>query len=274
MKLERLDGLIDIGANLTHDSFDDDRERVIAEARAAGLTGIVLTSTSVSESRSAIELATTDPEFFRATAGVHPHHATEFDDEAERRLEQLHADSVTCAVGECGLDFFRDFSPRDDQERAFEAQLDLAARLDRPVFLHQRDAHERFVAILREYRDRLPAAVVHCFTGTDAELADYRDLDCHIGITGWICDERRGLHLRELVPEIPADRLMVETDAPFLIPRDLRPKPKTRRNEPKWLPHIVATIAESRGESPEDTAAGTARTTRAFFGTGAPPFDQ
>ena len=170
------------------------------------------------------------------------------------------------AVGECGLDFDRNFSPRADQLRCLEAHLELAAELQMPVFLHERSAHEEFAAILAKHRSRIPRAVVHCFTGTGEALARYLDLDLHIGITGWICDERRGTHLRELVGRIPKDRLMIETDAPYILPRTIRPKPKSNRNEPSLLPHVLRTVAAARGESPEELARSTTETARAFFG--------
>jgi len=134
------------------------------------------------------------------------------------------------------------------------------------VFLHQRDAHDAFMAILREYRPGLRAGVAHCFTGTERELRDYLALDLSIGVTGWICDERRGQHLRELVRLIPPERLMIETDAPYLLPRDLNPKPRTRRNEPKYLPHILKTVAACRGEPAPSVAEATTRNALAFFG--------
>jgi TatD DNase family protein len=165
-----------------------------------------------------------------------------------------------------GLDFNRDFSPRPQQEWVFEAQLELAAELGLPVFLHERDARARFIQILSRHRHRLGAAVVHCFTGSAEDLAAYLELDLHIGITGWVCDERRGLHLRELVKRIPLQRLLLETDAPFLVPRDLRPRPKAGRNEPAFLPHILKTVAVCLELPLEAVAAATTRNTCAFFG--------
>jgi TatD DNase family protein len=170
------------------------------------------------------------------------------------------------AVGECGLDYFRNFSPHADQQRAFRVQLELAAECGKPVFLHQRDAHSAFKEILREFRPRLAGGVAHCFTGDAAELDDYLDLDLHIGITGWISDERRGLHLRELVRRVPADRLLLETDAPYLLPRDLQPKPRSRRNEPRFLPHVLAAVATARGESLAAVANATTRNALQLFG--------
>jgi TatD DNase family protein len=170
------------------------------------------------------------------------------------------------AVGECGLDYFRDFAPRADQQAAFHRQLELAARLRKPVFLHQRDAHADFLAILSEHWGDLTAGVAHCFTGSGPELASYLELGLAIGVTGWICDERRGAHLLPLMREIPADRLLLETDGPYLLPRDLRPKPTSRRNEPAYLPHIAAVVARARGESVARLAVSSTAAARKTFG--------
>ncbi|MEN5118000.1 TatD family hydrolase [Luteimonas sp. TWI662] len=263
--------LIDIGANLTHDSFDRDRDAVLARARDAGVTRMIVTGASREHSPKALELARQHPGVLYATAGVHPHHAAEYTEECDAELRALHAHAEVVAVGECGLDYFRDFSPRPAQRRAFERQLQIAADLaaagtPKPLFLHQRDAHEDFVAIMKDFEGRIGPAVVHCFTAGQRELFDCLDRDWHIGITGWLCDERRGRHLRELVPNIPAHRLMVETDAPYLLPRTLDPMPKDRRNEPAFLPHIVAELARDRGQTPEAVAAATTTTAAAFFG--------
>jgi len=257
--------LVDIGLNLAHDSFDHDRDHVVETAMVAGVRHMVITGSTLASTRAAIDLARSAPGRFRATAGVHPHHAHEFHDEDVPTLRALLLEPEVGAAGECGLDYFRNFSPHPDQERAFRQQLELAAELGKPVFLHQRDAHDAFQAILREYRSRLPGGVAHCFTGDERELRDYLALDLSIGITGWICDERRGHHLRELVRLIPADRLMIETDAPYLLPRDLQPKPQSRRNEPKYLPHILATVAACRGEPVERLAEATTRNALEFF---------
>jgi len=257
--------LVDIGANLTHEAFAPDREDVIARAVDAGVERMVLTGADVDSSAAAAALAGGDLGRFRATAGTHPHMAEEAPGDLRERLHALAAQPAVTAIGEAGLDFNRDLSPRAVQERVFEQQLALAAETGLPVFAHQRDAHERFMAVLRPWREHLRAIVVHCFTGTEAELDDYLALDCHIGLTGWLCDERRGRHLRGFINRIPADRLMVETDAPYLLPRDLRPKPKSRRNEPAYLPHIANAIAAARGEDPEQLAAATTETARRFF---------
>jgi TatD DNase family protein len=258
--------LVDIGLNLAHDSFDHDRDHVVGTARAAGVTHMVLTGSTLESTIAAIELVRSDPHTFRCTAGVHPHHASELRPADLPRLRELLAAPEVAAAGECGLDYFRNFSPHPDQERAFRWQLELAVESGKPVFLHQRDGHDAFIGILADYLPRLAGAVAHCFTGDARELDAYLDRGLSIGITGWICDERRGQHLRDLVRRIPLDRLMAETDAPYLLPRDLAPKPSHRRNEPKYLPHIVRTIAACRGEPYETVAAATTRNAIKFFG--------
>jgi len=262
--------VIDIGANLTHASFSHDLPEVLARARAAGVTRIVVTGADAEGARAAHALAQAHPELLSATAGVHPHHASAFDADTEQLLRELHAQREVVAVGETGLDYHRNFSPREAQLFAFERQLELAVAAAKPLFLHQRDAHADFLACMDNVRGRIGPAVVHCFTGEKQELFDYLDRDFHIGITGWICDERRGEHLRELVRHIPAQRLMLETDAPYLLPRNLKPMPSHRRNEPMYLKHVCAEVARDRGEDVAVTAASTTATARAFFGLRAP----
>jgi TatD DNase family protein len=254
--------LTDIGANLTHSSFREDLDAVLGRARAAGVGTILVTGTSVAESRRAAALA--EAHGLHATAGVHPHHARECDARTLPALREIAAHPRVVAIGECGLDFNRNYSPHPDQEKWFVAQLELAAELGKPVFLHARDAHPRFAEILRHHR--VGKAVAHCFTGEAAELRAYVELGLHVGITGWICDERRGKHLVDLVREIPADRLLLETDSPYLTPRDLHPQPKARRNEPAFLPHIARAVARARGETVEALAEATTRNARALFG--------
>ena len=179
-------------------------------------------------------------------------------------LRRLAAFEQVVAIGECGLDFNRDFSPRPQQEKWFEAQVALAEELQMPLFLHERDAAQRFYDILTAGRKSVPA-VVHCFTGSRDSLKMYLDLGLHIGITGWICDERRGKPLRELVREIPLDRLMIETDAPFLLPRSMRVKPKDGRNEPCFLPYVLQAVADCVGKPTGEVARATTATARNFF---------
>jgi TatD DNase family protein len=258
--------LIDIGINLGHDSYDSDRDAVIARAEAAGVVQMMVTGASVDGSQKALELARSRPGRLFATAGVHPHHATELTADSLRVLEELARQPEVVAAGECGLDYFRDFSPRPVQQAAFHRQLELAARVRKPVFLHQRDAHEDFLAILREHRPTLVGGVTHCFTGSAQELTAYLELGFAIGITGWICDERRGAHLLPLMKEIPPERLLLETDGPYLLPRDLHLKPASRRNEPAYLPHIAAAVARARGESVAALARSSTAAARTLFG--------
>lgn len=258
--------LIDIGANLTHSAFAHDLPDVLARARAAGVTQLVVTGADADGSRAASALAQAHRGVLFATAGVHPHHASAFDADTEALLRTLHGNSEVIAVGETGLDYHRDFSPRDAQLFAFERQLELGAACGKPLFLHQRDAHADFLACMDNVRGRIGRAVVHCFTGEKSELFDYLERDFYIGITGWICDERRGVHLRELVKTIPVERLMLETDSPYLLPRNVSPMPSHRRNEPMYLAHICAEVARDRGEDVALTAANATAASRVFFG--------
>jgi TatD DNase family protein len=257
--------LVDIGVNLAHASFNADRAQVISRAVAAGVTTMIVTGTSLKSSQDAQRLASQHPNTLYSTAGVHPHNARQCNEETLRALEELTEHEEVVAIGECGLDFNRDFSPRPVQEKWFAAQVQLACEIGLPLFLHERDAHQRFRDILLQYRKEFDCAVVHCFTGSADELKSYLDLDLHIGITGWICDERRGRHLRELVRQIPLDRLMIETDAPFLTPRDMQPRPKDGRNEPAFLPHVLRTIAACIGQPAEAVARATTATAEKFF---------
>jgi TatD DNase family protein len=256
--------LIDIGANLAHDSFDADRDAVLARARAAGVVVMIVTGSTLDDSEKAIALARRFPDRLRATAGVHPHHAAGLKD--SDRLGDLLADPMVVAAGECGLDYFRNFSPPADQRRAFELQLGIAERQGKPLFLHQRDAHSDFMALLRAHPTAASRAVLHCFTGGAQELEDCLALGLSIGITGWVCDERRGQALRESVSRIPRERLMLETDAPYLLPRTMQPRPAHRRNEPAFLPAVLEETARQRGQTPAMLAAETTANACRFFG--------
>ena len=226
---------------------------------------MVLTGSSPETTRAAVTLAKAHPRRLFATAGVHPHHADQWSESVAELLRTAAQNPEVVAIGECGLDYYRNLSAPAAQRTAFHRQLELAASTAKPVFLHQRDAHADFVAILREHPSVLRAAVAHCFTGTAAELECYLQMGLLIGITGWICDERRGAHLLPLLRTIPADRLLLETDAPYLLPRDLVPRPLSRRNEPAYLPHIAAAVARARGEALAITAEASTANARRFF---------
>lgn len=257
--------LIDIGANLTHQSFAHDFANAVAAARARNVEHIIVTGTDLVSSHAALALAQADS-YFSCTAGFHPHVASSCGAAELAEIADLAAHSELVAIGETGLDFNRNFSPQDTQCTVFEQHLQLAVALQKPLFLHQRDAHGTFIEILARYRDRIPGGVVHCFTDTATALQDYLELDMYIGITGWICDERRGKGLQELVARIPADRLLLETDAPYLLPRTLTPKPASRRNEPGHLREILRIVANCCDRSEEQLALETTANARRLFG--------
>lgn len=256
---------IDIGANLTHSSFRHDMPQVLQAAAEVGVTTMVVTGVDDESNRQVQQLVKQYPEQLYATAGVHPHHAEDYTDRDDALIRELAASGAVVAVGECGLDYNRNYSSHQAQRRAFSKQLQIAVEYRMPVFMHMRDAYDEFVAILGDYRIDLPQVVAHCFTGTEEELEGLLELDCHIGMTGWICDERRGHHLRDFIHKIPSDRLMIETDAPYLLPRDLHPRPDDRRNVPSYLPHIATIIADILYKSVGQLAEETTATARRFF---------
>lgn len=257
--------MFDIGVNLTSSQFAKDRDDVVARAFDAGVNGLLITGTNLRESQQAQKLARQYSSCW-STAGVHPHDSSQWQAVTEEAIIELAAQPEVVAIGECGLDFNRNFSTPEEQELAFVAQLRIAAELNMPVFMHCRDAHERFMTLLEPWLDKLPGAVLHCFTGTREEMQACVARGIYIGITGWVCDERRGLELRELLPLIPAEKLLIETDAPYLLPRDLTPKPSSRRNEPAHLPHILQRIAHWRGEDAVWLAATTDANVKTLFG--------
>jgi TatD DNase family protein len=262
--------LIDIGINLTHASFDKDRENILRDAEDSGVSPLIITGTSVTESRAAREYAASRNAGVKrvfSTAGVHPHDAKTCNGSTIEELRTLARYPEVVAIGECGLDYNRNFSSRDVQKTWFEKQVELACELKMPLFLHERDAFGDFYAILKKYavRENIKK-VVHCFTGSEKELEWYLSLDCYIGITGWICDERRGTHLFPVVKNIPANRLLLETDAPYLTPRNLSGKSHSGRNEPKNLAHIARFIADILGKNTETLAEETFSNSCEFFG--------
>jgi TatD DNase family protein len=256
--------LIDIGVNLTHADFAADLDSVLERAQRAGVVHVVVTGCSLEDSAAALALAARHPTLLSATAGVHPHLAGTL---AEHQLPELAAllqQPLVRAVGETGLDYHRHYSEPHIQRRVLGWHLELAEQYDMPLFLHEREAGADMLALLRTHRPR--RAVLHCFTGERPTLHAYLDLGLWIGITGWLCDERRGTHLLELVGDVPAERLMIETDAPYLLPRDLPEKPRNRRNEPAFLSHVAAAVARARGDDVAALAQQTTCNARAFFG--------
>jgi TatD DNase family protein len=240
--------LIDIGVNLTNKRFNKDRDDVILRAKNQGIEKLLITGTSVVESQQALELCQyyqqEFPDTLFSTAGVHPHDADGVSEDYLGQLAQLAKQPYVKAIGECGLDFNRNFSAPAQQLKIFKEQISLAAELTMPLFLHQRDAFSPWFAELKPFIGRIPAMVAHCFTGNKAELEQCIAANMYIGITGWLCDERRGKELQDVIKLIPLNRLLIETDAPYLTPRTIRPRPKSSRNEPSYLPYVVQKIAD------------------------------
>lgn len=261
--------MIDIGVNLTNRRFDKDRLSVITRAKQEKIDQLIITGTNVDESKKALALCKLYqqqfPKTLYATAGVHPHDADNVSLNYLSDLRQLADDPLIKAIGECGLDFNRNFSAPDQQLKVFKQQIELAKQLGMPLFLHQRDAFQPWFATLKPFVEHVPAMVSHCFTGTKEELKKCIDVGMYIGITGWICDERRGQMLQDIVSFIPLNRLLVETDAPYLTPRTIKPKPKSSRNEPSYLPYVIEKIANITGLDPKEIACQTSLNAQLVF---------
>ena len=259
---------IDIGINLTNKQFAGEYDEVIDRAISAGVEQILLTGTSVRSSKEALALAKEYPETLFATAGIHPHDAKTMNTESIKILTALLKEKKVVAVGECGLDFDRDFSPRPVQESCFHAQLSLAEEVQKPLFLHERAAFDRFIAILKEHSS-LPEGVVHCFTGQLKEAKTYLEMGYYIGFTGAITDMRRFAALEEVVRYVPLDRMLIETDAPFMMPKNVPTRQlsyhQQRRNEPAFLPYVAQTIARYKGVSLKAVAGKTRENAETLF---------
>ncbi|CAG9466017.1 unnamed protein product [Pedinophyceae sp. YPF-701] len=266
--------MVDIGVNLADKHFVRDVDDVLRRAAAAGVAGIIITGCCLRTSRRAQTVVAEHAHgsvALYSTAGVHPHNAKSCDADTVPELRRLLQHPRCVAVGECGLDFDRMFSPRDVQLQWFEQQLELAVEVAKPLFLHCRAAEEDFHRVLARYAPRLRApAVVHCYTGGREEVERLVALGCYVGVTGWICDERdgRGEGLAALVRDvIPRDRLMIETDAPWLTPRCITPsRQRPRRNEPALLPLVCEAVARALDMTMEEVAALTTANACRVFG--------
>lgn len=248
-----------------HPSFKKDRNKIIEEAQKAGVNKFIITGTNINSSKTAAKYASQQPNTLYSTAGVHPHDAKTCNKTTINTLKEISENNSVIAIGECGLDYNRDYSPRDIQRKWFEKQIELAETLDMPLFLHEREAHKDLYQILKKHPKITKKAVIHCFTGTPEEAEKYIKLGCYIGITGWICDKKRGKSLQEAITTIPENKIMIETDAPFLIPKNFNKKPKKNRNEPKYLPQILKTIAHYKNTNPETLKKTITKTTKKFF---------
>ncbi len=254
--------LFDIGANLTHKSFENDFEEVIKRSLLSGVSNICITGCDLTDSRRALSLAKKFPKNLISTCGIHPHYADSFNEKSEKEIQDICNNSLVKAIGETGLDFNRNYSDKKNQTKSFLAHIKLANSLNLPMFLHQRDAHEDFIDCLNKETPRTKC-VVHCFTGEKKELFNYLDRDFYIGLTGWICDPKRGSHLEELIPLIPLNRLLIETDSPYLLPKNL--KVKGRRNEPAFLDEILKKIMSERKESEKKITKMLLKNSLSFF---------
>jgi TatD DNase family protein len=265
--------MIDIGINLLHTQFDDDRHAVLERARAAGVHTAVLTATDLDSAEACQRFIEQDGGqhgvSLHTTAGVHPHDAASAPADLEQRLEALASHPAVVAIGEAGLDYHRNFSPRDTQRQVFEVQAALAARLGKTLFVHDRDSNGEVLEVLRAAGNTPSRVIVHCFTGDGAALDACLRAGYWIGITGWVCDRRRGAPLRDIVTRIPLERLLIETDAPFLlphnVPKDIAQPPRGRRNEPAYLMYVARQLASLYGVPEHVLTAQTAANARQAF---------
>ena len=257
--------IADIACNFTSDRFDNDLDQVINRAIVNNITKFGLICSSLSDIDKLLEIYNRYSKDMFFTIGVHPHHANEINEEYLKKLKEVINNNNPHAIGETGLDFFRNLSTYEEQIFAFEEQIKIAIDTNKPLFLHQRDSHDDFVKILRKYSSDINKSVVHCFTGTKEQLNDYLELDCYIGVTGWICDAKRNIELRKTIKNIPLERLMIETDCPYLIPKNLEEKPKNNRNEPTYLNHIANEVATLMKKDINDIREKTYKTSLSFF---------
>lgn len=261
--------LFDSHCHLNDDrAFARDLDRVVENARAAGVVAMMTVGITEKTSRRAIQIAETYEGCF-ASVGIHPHDAKQGSDTAMENLENLARHPKVRAWGETGLDFNRMFSPAEIQEKWFVRQVEAAAGLGLPVIFHERDSGGRFLELLRTRAPRGIKGVVHCFSGTRAEMEQYLEMGFSIGITGILTIPKRGEKLRELAAHIPEDRLMIETDAPYLTPAP--EKNRFRRNEPAFVKSVLEKLAETRNTDPGHLARITWENTCRLFNIGDGP---
>jgi TatD DNase family protein len=249
--------LFDSHLHLTDKAFADDRAAVLQRAREAGVEGTVSVATHPEDAQAALELARATPGVW-STAGLHPHEADRFGADTVSAIESLIREPEVVAVGETGLDFFYDNAPKAEQQQAFEAQLDLAARTGLPAVVHSRDADAETAALIREFRGRA-RGVLHCFTGGMELLEQALDADWYVSYSGIVTF--KAFDAAERVRRVPDDRLLIETDSPYLAPVPNR----GRRNEPAFLAHTCGAVADIRQDSAESVASLTLRNAHEFY---------
>ena len=257
-------GLIDIGANITHPQLHNQIDKVVENMKAQNIDKAIITSSNLKDTKIALDIINIYPEIFYTTVGFHPHNAKDFIYENISSIIEYSKNAKVLAIGECGLDYYREYSTREEQLFCFEEQLKIAKSTGLPVFLHERKAHDDFVGILKKHIFEIEKSVVHCFTGTKDELKTYLEMGCYIGITGWISDLDRGKHLHDLIKYIPEDRLMIETDAPYLTPKNI-PFKNNGINEPSFLNYVAQSISECLNKDINYIKEITVNNTKRFF---------
>jgi TatD DNase family protein len=255
--------MIDIGVNINHRFLLDDMVKTLTEMQENNVNGMICIASDLEESKQVQGLSQMYPNVWN-TLGCHPHQAKSWTSDSQSQLSALIHDERPVAIGEMGLDFNRNYSTPDEQRYAFREQLELASEHKLPLYLHERDAHKEMLETLKQYPELAHKSVIHCFTGSKEALDNYLALGLYIGITGWVCDERRGGDLQDAIPHIPLDRILLETDAPFLLPRNIRPRPK--KNHPKYLPWIAEEVARLKGISLQTLVQATMNNTETVFG--------
>jgi TatD DNase family protein len=250
---------IDSHAHLDHEDFVEGAAPVLGRARTAGVVQIVVVASSLKSTRSSMALAVQHPNLF-ATAGIHPHDVAQAPPDDLAAVETLAHDDHVVAVGETGLDYHYDFSPREVQREYFARTVEMASRVGKPLVIHVREAHSDAIDILRETGGGALRGVMHCYTGTAEQARPYLDLGLHLSFSG-ILTFPKSHEIQEAAKVAPADRILVETDSPYLAPVPHRGK----RNEPAYLVYTVAFLAGLRGLSTEEAAALTAANARELF---------
>lgn len=257
----------DIGLNLFCRQFPNP-EKIIEEADKNGVS-CILTGTDMKENRHIHEFVKTHNVF--GTAGIHPHNADRVKQEDFDLMEQILSENEKIvAVGECGLDYDRMFSSKENQIRCLEKHIVLAEKLNMPLFLHERSAADDFVKRFKKHPDICGKSVVHCFTGDRTTLDKYLSMGFSIGITGWICDDRRAKELREAVRLIPLDRILVETDAPYLTPKNVPGLERT--NVPQNISYVVKDLAKYMNVAEDELTENAKKNTERVFGISAAAF--
>ena len=238
VQVDNFNKYYDIGVNLFCKQFPNP-EQIINDALQSGVT-CILTGTDPKENRQINTFINNHQAY--GTVGIHPHNADSTKDKDYLEIENIaKTNNKIVAIGECGLDFDRMFSTKENQIKCFEKQIEIAETLDMPLFLHERNAVEDFIKVLSHHKEICKKSIVHCFTGNTETLKKYLSMGCYIVITGWICDSRRAKGLRQAVRYIPLDRIMIETDSPFLTPKNIQGLSKT--NYPQNVKYVAKELA-------------------------------